>query len=288
MPYSQTFPNGQTLNSTAIDDQEMTDIMQQATCFCLGLMNNQPYSVTLTEGDNTVVVDDLTGIAVYFKVSDTPGFGLVLYGEGGYGLGGALPPKTIITGIDQSTGTLTLNNAALSSGPTTIFITNPLAGRLVRQEWPTKGAPSQEKADNVAFVRAVEINDWYNKVPDQGAGDAVDAANVELVKEYTRVWRVSWVFYGPKAYTNATILKSAMQQDFTHDSLAAFNVFLMPEVSSPQRVPEEFEGEWWQRSDFEMVFYEQVNESIATQTVTSVEVQVLDNDGIKLDLEIEG
>lgn len=268
MPYSQTFPNGQTLNSTALSAQQFTDVMQQATCNCLGMLANAPYSTVITIASNQIVVDDVSAISLYFKVSGT-----------------GIPAKTIVTAIDVGTNTLTLNNPATVNGAVVVLVSNPLAGRLVRQEWPSKGAPAWDKTDNIAFLRCVEIDDAYNKVRDQGQGDPTETGAV-LITEFTRVWRVSWVVYGPIAYDRTTLLKSAMQQDFIHDSLAALNVFLMPEVSNPRRMPEEFEGEYWERSDFEMVFYEQVTETIVTNTVASVEVLVLDTDGIKLDLEI--
>lgn len=285
MGYSQTFPDGKTLTSSALTSDQFTSLLQQATCFCFGLMNAQPYSVTLDSTSNQVVVTDLTGINVYFKVADSPGFGLSLYGAGGYGAGGSIPPKTTITGIDQATNTLTLSAKPTVSGSTTIFITNPLAGRLVRQEWPSVGAPGWDKSDDIAFLRAEEVDDWYNKVRDEST-DPNDSASAVLNSEYTRVWRVTWNLYGPNAYSRATLIKSALQLDFIHDSLQASNVYLRPDISNPRRFREEFEGQWWERTDLEIYFYEQVNESIVIPTVASVEVQVSNENGLQLDLNI--
>lgn len=296
MPYNQTFPNGQELVSSALSADDFTGLMQQATCYAFGLMNGQPYSVVLDATSNVVQVDDISGIAVYMKVSSNPAFGLSLFGTqfgyGNYGVGGygtgivdAIPSKTIVTAIDESASTITLSNKPTASGPATIFITNPLAGRLVRQEWPSKGQPGWDKTDDVAFLRAVETDDWYNKVRDQGA-EALDGTSGQLVTEYTRVWRVSWNLYGPNAYQRATLLKSALLLDFIHDKLQPFNVFIVPNISNPRRFRENTDGQWWERADIDIDFYEQVNESIVTPTVASVEVQVLDDDGIKLDLNI--
>jgi hypothetical protein len=296
MPYSQTFPNGQELTSSALSVEDFTGLLQQATCYALGYMNGQPFQVTLDATSNVVALDDLTGVAVYMKVSSSPAFGASFYGTqfgyGGYGNGGygvglvdAIPPKTVVTAIDQNAGTITISNKPTASGPATIFITNPLAGRLVRQEWPSEGQPGFDKTDNVTFLRAVEIDDWYNKVRDQGV-EPNDATSAVLVTEYTRVWRVSWNLYGPDSYQRATLLKSALQLDFIHDSLQAFNVYLMPEIGNPRRFRELERGQWWERTDIDIEFYEQVNEGIVAQTVASVEVQVLDDDGLQLDLNI--
>lgn len=296
MPYSQIFPNGQKLVSSALSSDDMTGLMQQATCYSFGMMNGQPYSVILDETSNVVIVDDISGIAVYMKVSSTPAFALSFYGtefgfgnygNGGYGTGltDAIPPKTVVTAIDQVNNTITLSNNPTVSGPAVIFITHPLAGRLVRQEWPLKGSPAWDKTDDIAFLKAVETDDWYNKVRDQGA-EGLDGISGQQVTEYTRVWRVSWVLYGPNAYQRATLLKSALLLDFIHDRLQAFNVFIVPDIGNPRRFRENTDAQWWERADIDIDFYEQVNESIVTPTVASVEVIVLDDDGIKLDLNI--
>lgn len=292
MPFSQTFPNGQTLTSTALTAEDFTSLLQKATCACLGLMNTQSFSVTLNANSNLVTLPSTIGVQVFFKVASADG---------------SIPANTTITNVDSDTGVITLSNEATVTENTIIFITNPLAGKLVRQEWPKVGAPAWPKNDNIVFIRAVEEDDWYNKVRDQGVDDSNPTGygygsgaygsggyggvtvptTAALLTEYTRVWRVYWVFYGPDSYTRATLVKSAMQLDFIHDTLAASQVYLMPEVGAPKRQPEnDISGEWWQRTDFEMVFYEQVNESIVLNTVASTEIIVMNANGIQLDFEV--
>lgn len=269
MAYTQTFPNGQTLNSSALTDDEITSIMQQATCSCFGLSNNLTFSCNLVQNQNTVVLQGIDGIEIGYLVTDATNL---------------LPAKTTVTAIANNV--VTLSNAPTASlANTTIFVSNPIAGRLVRKAWPSDGAPAWKQGDDVAFVRCTEIDDWYNKVRDQGA-EPNDAVSGLLVTEYTRVWRVFWEVRGPNSYTRASLLKSAMQLDFIHDSLAASNLYLRPDVSNPTRAPELEDGRWWNRTDLEMVFYEQVNESIVTSTVASIEVKVYNDAGLQLDLEV--
>jgi hypothetical protein len=288
MGYTQQFPNGQVLTSSELDIQQITDIFQQATCSCFGLSNNLPFSTTLTEESNEIVLEDLTGVAVGNLVSDTPGFGVVLYGSGGYGDGGNIPANTVIVSIDQSTNTLTLSNKATASGATTVFVSDLKCGRLVRQSWPTNGMPAFGQQDNVSFVRCVEIDDWYNKVRDQSTDPIEDDdENATITQEYTRVWEVFWELRGPTSAQRAALLKSAMQLDFIRDSLAAFNLYLMPAIAAPVRAPELDDAGWWERVDLRMTFYEQVNEVTTMPTVTSVEIQVWNDQGLQIDIEVE-
>jgi hypothetical protein len=165
-------------------------------------------------------------------------------------------------------------------------ITDPQQkGRLVRQDWPTGGAPSYGITDNVSFVGCTEVDDWYNKITDEGLSQN-DNLSATVTREYTRVWRVFWELRGPTSYDRGRLLKTAMQLDFIHDMLAPSNLYLVPNVGNPQRAPEHFEGRWWERTDLAMHFNEQVNETITTPTVASIEIIVETNKGVVLDIEV--
>lgn len=280
----QTFPNGRTLTTTALTTDETQALFQQITCFIFGITNKLPFLVTLVRGSNQVTFPSVTGIAVGYKINDTPGiaFGTGNYGNGGYGSTGNIPANTTITGIVGNV--VTMSHAALADSTQFVFVTDPIAGATVRQAWPTKGAPAYGITDNVSFVSTTEVDDWYNKVPDETTTVNLDGS-VSILKEYTRVWRVHWELRGPTSYDRARLLKTTMQFDFIRDMVAPFNLYLVPNVGNPGRSPEHFEGQWWERSDLAMHFNEQVNESIVTPTVTSIEIIVETAKGVVLDIE---
>lgn len=280
---TQTFPNGQTLESSAINTDTIQALFQQATCLCFGITNKLPFSASLVEGQAEITLDSVIGISVGFNISDAPGFGLIGYGEGGYGEGGNIPPNTTVKSILGKV--VTMSNNALATVEETVFVTDPTAGNQVRQAWPVAGAPAWGQNDNVTFVRCTEIDNDYNKVRDEGI-EPNDETTATLDIEYTRVWRVFWELRGPTSFDRARLLKTAIQLDFIHDMLAAFNLYLMPNIGNPQRVPELVEGKWWERTDFEMVFYEQVNESTTVSTVASIELEISNKNGVQSDIEV--
>jgi hypothetical protein len=290
MPSSNTFPNGQTLTSSALSQTDINTIMQQITCFIFGIVNMKPFSATLTNGSNQITVDSVQGISVGFLITDTPGYGLDLYGLLGYGTGGSIPAGAkvgsilgnVISMVDAKCEPLN----ALASIVETIFITDPTAGTQVRQSWPSNGAPGYSQNDNISFIRCIEVDDWYNKVPDYGV-TANDDVSAILNIEKTRVWRVFWELRGPTAYERATLLKTAMQLELIGDTLSPFNLYLVPSIGNPQRLPELFESKWWERSDISMHFNEQVNDEIVTPTVVNIPVVVSNLNGVQLNLDVE-
>lgn len=263
---STTFPNGQTLTSSALTLQQINAIMQQITCFIFGIFNKQPYDVTLIQGNADVDVADATGLQVGFKVT-----------------GGSIPDSTVIAAINGSI--IALSKVPTANVTETILITDPTAGTQVRQSWPQTGAPAFKIADNVAFVRCTEVDDWYNKVPDYGT-EQNDAESVTLEIEKTRVWRVFWEIRGPLSYDRATLLKTVMQLDFIHDTLAPLNLYLVPDTRNPQRAPEYDDGQWWERTDLTMHFNEQVNDTIVMPTVAEIPVSISNAKGVQLVLDI--
>lgn len=284
MPSSNTFPNAQTLTSSALSQTDINTIMQQITCFIFGIVNMMPVSATLVMGSNQITVDSVQGISVGFQITDLPGYGLGPYGLLGYGTGGNIPPGTTVKSILGNV--ITMSENALASITETIFITDPTAGTQVRQSWPSNGAPGYGQNDNVSFIRCIEIDDWYNKVPEYGV-TANDDVSAMLNIEKTRVWRAFWELRGPTSYERATLLKTAMQLQLIGDSLSPFNLYLVPSIGNPQRMPELYEGKWWERSDISMHFNEQVNDAIVTPTVASIPVVVSNLNGVQLNLDVE-
>ena len=95
--------------------------------------------------------------------------------------------------------------------------------------------------------------------------------------EYTRAWRVSWVLYGPNATDRARMLHSAVYLDWLNDALSLDNLYPVSDPPQPVRAPEEINKQWYDRSDFWLMLYEQVNETLTIPVggvVTSVEVKL--------------
>lgn len=269
MSYTQTFTNGQVLTSSALSDEDMTDLMQKAICYCLGIYNSNSFQVNLQINNPIVSLFSVNGLQIGFVVS-----------------GNNIVNGTTILSINALNNTITLSNAPTATANESILIANNNAGNIVRKSWQTSGAPAYNINDQITFVRCTEVNNSYNKVMDQNISYN-DSLTANLESEYTRVWETFLELRGPDAHLRASQIRSCFLQGIVHDMLAASNVYLVTNVDNPTRAPELFEGKWWERTDLRMYFNEQVNESIATPTVISTEVLVYDANGLQRDITVQ-
>jgi hypothetical protein len=131
------------------------------------------------------------------------------------------------------------------------------AGARVRVSWQKEGQPAFAITDNVCFLRVTEADGQINRQrePIQAEKDA-DYCTMNM--QYTRLVRVDWLFYGPTSYDDAQDVRDKMLYQAHHDKLALLNVFLVPDVQAPRRTPEQFQGQWWERTDLTMYFNEHV------------------------------
>jgi hypothetical protein len=166
---------------------------------------------------------------------------------------------------------------------------NPPNFSAVRVDWPVQGQPfTQLPNQDACYVACVTEDSEYSRVRDTaltGAG----TTNSPLVQvwEYTRNWRVSWVFYGPNSTDRARAVHSAFVfMDFFNDQLNLNNLYPVSDPPEPVRAPENFNAQWWERADFHLAMYEQITENIQPGVATSVEVKVIDTGGQVADITV--
>lgn len=156
---------------------------------------------------------------------------------------------------------------------------------LVRVGWQKRGQPTGTIDEDVCYIRVVEDDDDFNRQRDISQV-ANDDSTVLQVTNYTRVWRNFWTFYGPNSFDRARIIRSKLFGSSSHDTLAAWNVYFVPNSSAPTRIPELFEGQWWERVDFSAQFNELVFETEIVGLVKSAEIVAISADGIVADVTI--
>jgi len=175
---------------------------------------------------------------------------------------------------------------------------DPLAYKKVRVGWQTQGQPAMAINEDVVFIRCVEEDDEYNRIRDVETLDDVDPTKVDLLTQYTRVWRTFWTFYGPTSFDHARIVKSSLYTQKIHDLLlvgtgygtpgwgqggyggSGAPIYLVTDVASPRRVPELFDGQWWERVDFDCQFNEDTREVDVVNAVASAEVIIETENGV--------
>jgi len=151
----------------------------------------------------------------------------------------------------------------------------------VRISWPTVGAPGWKITEDIAFIRVAPVNDPFAQQIETGY--QVDGPNPDLLAErsYNRVHSVQWILYGPSSLDNADILRSNLFTESTKSTLKANNLSLVTEVPVPQRFPESFNGQWWERADLSARFNELVIRKSTVSTIESANITVVTDDGYK-------
>jgi hypothetical protein len=147
----------------------------------------------------------------------------------------------------------------------------------VRVDWPTDGQPFGAITDDVAFISCTEEDDEYDRLRDVVDADVIPVTGpitqVSRTTSYTRVWRVAWVIYGPNSFDGARSLRSALYTDSGQNQLAASEIYPVMDIAPAIRAPENFQGQWWERSDLHVFLNEAVQEVSILNAVASVEVQ---------------
>jgi hypothetical protein len=153
---------------------------------------------------------------------------------------------------------------------------NPPDPSQVRIDWPTEGQPvADSPSEDVCYLRAVIIDDSYDKLRDLARTNQEPSPTpVQYTWNYTRVWSISWILYGPASLARSTALRSALFMDYFTDQLSLSNLFPNPDNQAPTRVPELANAQWWERSDFSCEMNEFVTETISVPAVQSVPVTV--------------
>lgn len=156
---------------------------------------------------------------------------------------------------------------------------------FVRIAWPTEGAPFSDVSEDICYLSCVPRDHSYDKIRDRSNESASDP-NLEEIWTYTRVWEIRWVLYGPNSTDYARALRSALYQDYFTEALQNSQLFPESDFPQPIRVPEQINGQWYERVDFKCLMYEFIQETILRQTVESVEVIVKNSDGTIADVTV--
>ena len=64
--------------------------------------------------------------------------------------------------------------------------------------------------------------------------------------------------YGPSSYDNADLIRYNILSSKYLNDFRAYNLFLITDVTMPVRLPELFNGQWWERTDFQASYNELV------------------------------
>lgn len=152
---------------------------------------------------------------------------------------------------------------------------------VVRIGWPEDGAPAWKRNDDRVFLKINTKNNEYNRPKDITYANK-DIDNASYIMEYTRSLEVQLTLYGPNSFDNAqTIANSFLIPGFLE--LCSVNgLFLDTNINDPQRSPELFNGQWWDRSNLIVVFNEYMKIESTIPYIKTVDITINDVSNINI------
>lgn len=144
---------------------------------------------------------------------------------------------------------------------------------FVRTSWPVGGAPAWKQNEDVVFIKIIEIDNPINRQRDRFYSKNDDETANETVN-YTIAYQLNLTIYGPNSFTNAHIIKNGF---FTQDVRKAFSankLFLVPDIANASRIPELFQGNWWERVDLAIPFNCQVTFNDVVNYIDSAKITI--------------
>lgn len=210
-------------------------------------------------------------------------------------MGGVVTVTTDYTSIPEPFGGQQLATTALQLIEVNFFMTlytalmlnyslgSPDTFKKVRSVWQPEGQPGWALTDDVCFISLKLISDPYDKMRNIRFDDAFGPSyTTEQINEYTRVWEVSWKHYGPNSFDNARLIWDALYIDYFNGIIGSgwggnpgLGLYLTDELKTPERRPERYAGQWWERVEQSTRFNELVTSSLEfVGAVTNVPVEI--------------
>jgi hypothetical protein len=270
MATSITYPDGSNLSSPSLTRNQIETIFQKITGQMLGLyITSLNITVTLVLNSTTATVTSVI-VPLYAGIS--------LSGTG-------IPAGTTITNVSGST--ITLSNAATVAGSEVLAAIDNNAPAIVKIGWMTQGQPGPDNSIDSVFVRCQPLDTPYSRMRDN-LETTEDIASVST-DIFTRTWTTTWDFYGPDSLNNAKLIKSGITMvPYVERYLSQSNLYVNPSIKEPESLPENFQGQWWERAILDAEFNEQITEVITAGTVQTVPISIVEENGLSTSFTVTG
>ena len=128
----------------------------------------------------------------------------------------------------------------------------------VRVTWPVNGSPDWGIDEDVCFIRVTPVDSEYARQMDVLYSDTLEETMLKKEMAYTRVHNINFCFYGPNSYNNADKVRYSLMRNDIIKKLNKINLHSITDIPMPVRIPELFNGRWWDRTDFNANYNELV------------------------------
>lgn len=268
MSTSTTFPNGQTLVSSAQTPTSMASLFQLLIAQALGI-------------DPEIITTTMTAAVGVAAITVAAAIGIA---AGQQAAGAGIPAGTTVLSITGTSVTLSAQCTASGSGVPVSF-SNAAAWYAVRTEWPQEGAPAWGINEDICFIRATPADTPFSNVRDNIYAPN-DSESITKQMAYTQPWDLHFCLYGPNCADRLRLIVSALSLDWAHDSLAQIDLYVVPRWNRPVYAPELFQGQWWPRADVTLQFNELVNESLVAPSAVGVAVTLVKENILTTEIDI--
>jgi hypothetical protein len=157
----------------------------------------------------------------------------------------------------------------------------------VRRSWFTEGAPAFGIDDNITFFKVYDIESPMTRQRDSAYSQEGSPEAPNMATGYTRTLQTNWTFYGPNSWANAMLVRNGLFYPDVRDTLARERIYAIPDMRPPQRAPELFSGQWYERVDLEVRFNEAVVVNRTVPYIESVRIVVEDYSGEVASIDVE-
>lgn len=157
----------------------------------------------------------------------------------------------------------------------------------VRHSWPTQGAPAFGVSDNVTFLKVYDVPGVLTVERDEKYSQVGSPSTPNMATRYTRNLMVNWIFYGAQSWNNAISVRNKIFYQEHHDTLARKNIYMVPDFEPPKRMPELWQGLWYERADLTIKFNEAIVVNETVPYLESAEIIVVDHSGVRADIVVE-
>lgn len=142
--------------------------------------------------------------------------------------------------------------------------------KRVRFSWPNSetGNSDWKREENVVFLRITPGSDPYSLLRDVTYRYDRDTDKQIEEVSYYRHYSVNFIFYGPNASDDSDTVRIGLYRDSVRQFLKKHRIAPITGAREPIRVPELDEtGEWWERSDLFIEFYERVQREYESESI---------------------
>lgn len=171
-----------------------------------------------------------------------------------------------------------------------ISITKTITGFAdsnIRKAFKGQGQPSVAIDQDYAYLYINFQDSPIDKIIETGINPQAGTVHIaDNVKTYTRLISCNWILYGPNSFDIADKIKIFLDYNDITKNLRKNNIFWVCNMDAPSRMPYQLNGQWFERADLSVQFYQRMTYKRDVNYIESAEVIVKTDTGLERDINI--